>query len=107
MLNKKKNLLQRVRIAMVAIVTIMSVGGALAMKAPSHQANKTYGAFSVTATGNHYVTTQTAVTAGSYSCDAAATPCTVISSVAPTLRNGSWEVPKADASISQTGAFTE
>jgi hypothetical protein len=108
MLNNKKNLLQRVRIAMVAIVTIMSVGGALAMKAPSHQSGQTYGTFGLTTTGNHYITTQAAVVAGTYSCNSPTTvPCTVISSVAPAMRNGNWEIPKADASVNQNGVFSE
>jgi hypothetical protein len=107
MLNNKKNLLQRVRIAMVAIVTIMSVGGALAMKAPSHRSGQTYGTFSLTATGNHYITTQTAVVVGNYTCESGTTPCTVVSTVAPAMRNGNWEIPKADASVNATGVFSE
>lgn len=106
MLNNKKNLLQRVRIAMVAIVTIMSVGGAFAMKAPANRANQTYGAFSLTATGNHYVVTQTAAQPG-YNCDQASTVCTVISSSAPVMRNGQWELAKTGVTIKESGTFSE
>lgn len=107
MLNNQKNLLQRVRVAMVAIVTIMGLGGALAMKAPSHQTSQTYGSFGLTTTGNHYITTESAVAAGSYSCNTSTTACTVISSVAPALRNGNWEIPKVDASVNQQGTFVQ
>lgn len=107
MLNNQKNLLQRVRIAMVAIVTIMGVGGALAMKAPAHQAGSTYGSFGLTTTGNHYITTPSAVAAGTYSCASSTTACTVISSVAPALRNGNWEIATVDASVNQQGTFAQ
>jgi hypothetical protein len=107
MLNNKKSLLERARIAMIAIVTIMSIGGAFAMKAPTHKSNQTYGTFGLTTTGNHYITTQTAAAPGSYSCNSATTPCTVTSSVAPVLRNSKWEIPKADADVHSIGAFSE
>ena len=98
MLNNKKNLLQRVRIAMVAIVTIMSVGGAFAMNAPKAQAMQTWGVLVTNASSYHV----TAVTAGS-GCDLApAKACEVRSAATP---DASGNIPKSGATIVINGSF--
>lgn len=98
MLNNKKSLLQRARIAMVAIVTIMGIGGAFAMNAPKLQAATTYGViatnantYSVTALGPHS------------KCNASSSTCEVRSS-AP-LTGGT--IPKMGATVLQEGTFVK
>jgi hypothetical protein len=97
MLNNKKNLLQRVRIMMVAIVTIMGIGSAFAMKAPSSLATT----WNVVATvGNDYV-----VTASAGSCNFnPETACTIKSEVAPDSQN---HISKDDAALDRSGDFMQ
>jgi hypothetical protein len=97
MLNNKKNLLQRVRIAMVAIVAIMSIGGAFAMKAPEHKLSSTYGVASTDPTYYHV----TAAT--NYTCDTAPTKvCTITTSAMP---DSQGRIPKSQAEVNENGSF--
>jgi len=98
MLNNQKSLLQRARIAMVAIVTIMSVGGAFAMNAPKAQALQTWGVLQTNA--NNYVVT--AVTSGSF-CEAATRICKVQSTATPDPTT--HQIPKSGATTLENGAF--
>jgi hypothetical protein len=100
MLNNKRSLLQKVRIAMVAIVTILSIGGAYAMKAPANQAGTTWGVLATNA--NTYRVT--AVTAGS-DCDNAPQRACKVNSTAMPDANGL--IPKAGATLVQSGAFIQ
>ena len=76
---------------MVAIVTIMGIGGAFAMKAPAHQTSKTWGI--VATVGNSYKV----ATLSSGTCDSDPTPnCHVISSATP---NAQMLIPKAGATV--------
>ena len=99
MLNNKKNLLQRVRIAMVAIVTIMSVGGAFAMAPTHNNALQTWGVL-VTNSNSYQVT---AVTAGSF-CTGTARVCTVQSTATP---DANGDIPKNETSDPKPGIFTK
>ena len=99
MFNNKKSLLQRVRIAMVAIVTIMGIGGAFAMNAPKTQAAQTWGVLATNANSYHVA----AVTANSF-CDAASRACEVRSTSMP---DGSGNIPKAGATIVLNGSFNQ
>jgi hypothetical protein len=98
MLNNRENFLQRVRIAMIAIVTIMSVGGAYAMKAPAHTDAVTYGV--IATVGNSYH-----VTASAGRCNADPSPaCKVSSSATP---DSQGLIPQSSATVVQRGAFTK
>ncbi|WP_179412691.1 hypothetical protein HDF19_12930 [Mucilaginibacter sp. E4BP6] len=97
MLNNKKNLFQRVRIAMVAIVTIMSVGGAFAMKVPHHKASVSWGVVSTDANFYHV----TAASTGD--CLQGAKACIVTSTVMP---DSQGRIPKSEATVQQNGTFT-
>ena len=79
MLNNQKSLLQRARIAMVAIVTIMGIGGAFAMNPPKSQVLQTWGVI-VTNANTYRVT---AVTANSFCDTAIPRICTVKSAATP------------------------
>lgn len=99
MLNSKKSFLQKARIAMVAIVTIMSLGGAYAMNAPKHQSGTTWGV--VMTNANSYQVT--ALTAHS-SCAGATRVCKIQSTATPD-QNG--DIPKSAATIVQNGVFSK
>ncbi|SEM74480.1 hypothetical protein ACRQ5D_31320 [Mucilaginibacter sp. P25] len=93
MLNNKKSFLQKARIAMVAIVTIMSVGGAYAMNAPKHQAGTTWGVVATTA--NSYQVT--ALTANSH-CNSGSTVCEIQTELQP---NASKMIPKSPTQVTE------
>ena len=78
MLNNKKSFLQKARIAMVAIVTIMSLGGAYAMNAPKHQDGTTWGVVATNA--NSYRVT--ALTANSH-CNSGSSACEISTTTPP------------------------
>jgi hypothetical protein len=78
MLNNKKSFLQKARIAMVAIVTIMSLGSAYAMNSPKTQSATTWGV--VMTNANSYKVT--AVTADS-GCSGTTHICEVVSTATP------------------------
>ncbi|QEM03719.1 hypothetical protein DIU31_009415 [Mucilaginibacter rubeus] len=100
MLNSKKSFLQKARIAMVAIVTIMSLGGAYAMNAPKHDALQTWGV--IATVGNQYHVT--AVTSGSFCDNPSAKACEVRSAATPDANN---MIPTAGASVKLTGDFNK
>jgi len=95
MLNSKKSFLQKARIAMVAIVTIMSIGGAYAMNAPKHQSGTTWGVVSTTA--NNYQVT--AVTAHSQCATDPSAVCKITTTTPPD-RMGN--ISKTDPNITST-----
>jgi hypothetical protein len=98
MLNTKKNLLQRVRIAMVAIVTIMGIGGAFAMKAPAHTAAE-WGIVSTDPT-YYYVTNLS----NGFCNEAVATNCSVTSAAMP---DSQGRILKTQANLTdKQGDFT-
>jgi anti-sigma-K factor RskA len=99
MLNSKKSFLQKARIAMVAIVTIISLGGAYAMNSPKHQSGTTWGVVQTNA--NSYQVT--AVTDHS-ACTGTMRICKIQSATAPD-QNG--DIPKADATVLQHGVFSK
>ena len=99
MLNNRKSFLQKARIAMVAIVTIMSVGGAYAMNAPKQQAGTTWGV--VSTLSNAYQVT--ALTAHS-TCTTSIRVCEIQSTTPP---DANKLIPKADATIVQHGNFVQ
>jgi hypothetical protein len=90
MLNNKKSLLQRARIAMLAIVTILSISGSFAMTPKHSAALQTWGVLSTN--GSSYIVT--AITANSF-CDGANAVCKVRSEMAPDEQTG--EIAKSDA----------
>ncbi|SFT05080.1 hypothetical protein SAMN04487890_10971 [Mucilaginibacter polytrichastri] len=100
MLNNKKSFLQKARIAMVAIVTIMSLGGAYAMNAPKQQAGTTWGV--VATLSNAYQVA--AITAHSTCTTIPAKICKILSTTAP---DANHEIPKADATVVQRGNFVQ
>lgn len=97
MLNSKKSFLQKARIAMVAIVTIMSLGGAYAMNAPKHQDSTTWGVVSTSA--NAYKVTALTPTFG---CSQSTRVCTITSAVAP---DGNGNIAKSNATVQDMGTF--
>ncbi len=101
MLNSKKSFLQKARIAMVAIVTIMSLGGAYAMNAPKNDGLQTWGV--VATVGNHYQVT--AVTAGSTCSNPTTSKACQVRSAAP--RDANNMIPTAGASVIKTGTFNQ
>ncbi len=101
MFKNKKSFLQKARIAMIAIVTIMSIGGAYALNAPKAQAGTTWGV--VVTNANSYQVE--AVTANSFCENPMSTPvCEIRSTTAP---DGNGDIPKADATVVQHGNFVQ
>jgi hypothetical protein len=99
MLNNKKSFLQKARIAMVAIVTIMSIGGAYAMNAPKTQSGTTWG---VTSTdGSNYVVT--ALGSNSH-CNSGSQACEITSTTPP---DSNGEIPMSKSTVSATGTFVK
>lgn len=98
MLNNKKSLLQRARIAMLAIVTIIGIGGAFAMTPRNSAALQTWGVLQTNA--STYVVT--AVTAGS-TCNVSSRICEVRSDATPNPMTK--EIPIAGSELVQNGAF--
>lgn len=83
---------------MVAIVTIMGIGGAFAMSPPKSQVLQTWGVISTSA--NSY--NVTAVTANSL-CNSPAIPaCEVRSAATP---DASGNIPKSGATVVSRGSF--
>ncbi|WP_345952983.1 hypothetical protein [Mucilaginibacter sp. PAMB04168] len=98
MFKNNKSLLQRARIAMLAIVTILGISGAFAMKAPEHKQASTYGV--VRATVGGWI-----VTSAAGDCDLnLPQTCKVESEQAPD-ENGF--IPNAAVMETQPGAFIQ
>jgi len=95
MLNNRKSLLQKARIAMVAIVTIIGFSGAFAM-APHHEnASQTYGVIQTVSGG-------WLVTSSAGDCNGTTSTCKVVSSVPPD-ENGF--ISSDDVTQTTPGAF--
>jgi hypothetical protein len=102
MLNNKKGLLQRARIAMLAIVTIISVGGAFAMTPKHSNVLQTWGVLQTNA--STYVVT--AITASTqYDCEFSQKVCTVRSEATPNPMT--HEIPISGAEIASDGTFNK
>jgi hypothetical protein len=101
MFNNKRSLLQRVRIAMVAMVTILGIGGAFAMNPPQDKAMQTWGV--IVTNANSYVVTAT--TANSFCDSSSPRTCTVQSAVAPDPVT--HELQKSDTSSPTIGEFNQ
>ncbi len=102
MLNNKKGLLQRARIAMVAIVTIIGISGAFAMSPHRSADSQTWGVLQTNASS--YVVT--AITANSF-CDGAAKICKVRSSVSPNPETHELSTMDAQPVTDEPGNFTK
>jgi|GEM_PF-4141297 len=100
MFNNKRSLLVRVRIAMVAIVTILGLSGAYAMTPAQHQDATTWGVVATNA--NSYEVT--AITANSQ-CLSSQRICKVHSEVAPT--NGELSMDDATPVLDEPGTFVK
>jgi hypothetical protein len=99
MYNKKKSLLARMRIAMMAIVTILGIGGAFAMQKPQHNAAQTYGVLSTAPDDSGWIVT---ASSSGLCASAPARTCKVVSEVEP---DANGFIQRSDALQTELGIY--